>query len=129
MQEGSLKITTADVVEDRFSRLRLLAWWDQERIRRANVAVIGAGALGNEILKNLALLGFERVVIVDSDRIELSNLSRSVLYRAEDVGRTKADTAAAAFRNLYDQASVVPLTANIILDVGMGLFAWADMII
>lgn len=129
MQEGSFRITTADVVEDRFSRLRLLAWWDQERISKTNVAVIGAGALGNEILKNLALLGFERVVIVDSDRIELSNLSRSVLYRTGDVGRTKADTAAAAFRNLYDRATVVPLAANILLDVGVGLFAWADIIV
>jgi adenylyltransferase/sulfurtransferase len=129
MEHESVRIATAEVVDDRFSRFRLLQWWDQERIRKTKVVVIGAGALGNEILKNLALLGFERVVVVDCDTIEVSNLSRSVLYRADDIGRAKAETAAIAFRRLYEQASVVPLAANILFDVGLGLFDWADFII
>jgi molybdopterin/thiamine biosynthesis adenylyltransferase len=129
MEGTSLRISGTDVIEDRFSRFRLLNWWDHERIRRTNVAVVGAGALGNEILKNLALLGFERVVVVDSDRVELSNLSRSVLYRVEDIGRTKAEAAAAAFRRIYDRASVAALSANILFEVGVGLFAWADIVI
>ncbi|MBL0158630.1 MAG: ThiF family adenylyltransferase [Bryobacterales bacterium] len=129
MKQDPVRIATADVVEDRFSRFRLLQWWDQERIRATRVLVIGAGALGNEILKNLALLGFERVVVVDSDRIELSNLSRSVLYREGDIGRTKAETAAAAYHRLYDQASVVALPLNVLFDVGLGLFGWADVVI
>jgi adenylyltransferase/sulfurtransferase len=129
MPGESLRIAEAELTEDRFSRFRLLGWWDQHKIRRANVAVIGAGALGNEILKNLALLGFERVIVVDGDRIELSNLSRSVLYRAEDIGRTKVETAAAAYRRLYESATVVPIAGNILTDIGVGLFAWADIII
>ena len=43
--------------DDRYSRLQLIAWWDQQKIRGAKVLVVGAGALGNEVLKNLALLG------------------------------------------------------------------------
>ena len=77
---------TADEAEDRFARFRLIGWWDQKRLDRARVLVIGAGALGNEIVKNLALLGVGRVFIADRDRVENSNLSRSILFREDDCG-------------------------------------------
>jgi molybdopterin/thiamine biosynthesis adenylyltransferase len=115
--------------EDRYSRLRLIPWWDQERIRAARVLVVGAGALGNEILKNLALLGFPNVVVVDLDQIELSNLSRAILFRSSDVGQSKADTVARAYRELLPEATIQPLTANVMQDCGLGLFAWADLIL
>ena len=43
--------------DDRYARLRLIPWWDQQRLRDARALVVGAGALGNEVLKNLALVG------------------------------------------------------------------------
>lgn len=115
--------------EERFSRFRLIGWWDQEKLRSARVLVIGAGALGNEILKNLALLGFANIVVVDLDSIEQSNLSRSILYRASDVGRRKADVAADATRNIFPEARVHPITANVVHGLGLGLFAWADIVL
>jgi len=115
--------------EDRFSRFRLIGWWDQEKLGSARVLVIGAGALGNEILKNLALLGFANIVIVDLDSIDASNLSRSILYRAADVGRRKADVAADAVRNIFPEAQVHPITANVVHGLGLGLFAWADVVL
>src|SRR5690349_24545287 len=120
---------TAPANDDRFSRFRLIGWWDQEKLRAARVLVIGAGALGNEILKNLALLGFANIVVVDLDSIEASNLSRSILYRAADVGRRKADAAADAVLNIFPEARVHPITANVVHGLGMGLFAWADMVL
>src|SRR5258707_3325621 len=75
---------------DRYGRLRLIPWWRQERLSAARVLVVGAGALGNEVLKNLALLGVGTVYVIDLDTIETSNLSRSVLFRAEDGGQSKA---------------------------------------
>jgi adenylyltransferase/sulfurtransferase len=115
--------------DDRFSRFRLIGWWDQEKLRSARVLVIGAGALGNEILKNLALLGFANIVVVDLDSIEASNLSRSILYRDSDVGRRKADVAADAVRNIFPAAQVHPITGNIVHGLGLGLFAWADVVL
>jgi adenylyltransferase/sulfurtransferase len=115
--------------EDRFSRLRLIPWWDQQKIAAARVLVIGAGALGNEILKNLALLGFANVVVVDLDRIESSNLARSVMFRATDVGRTKVEAAASGYRDIFPDANVRPILGNVMQDSGLGLFLWADLIL
>src|ERR1700683_258601 len=104
----------SELREDRFSRLRLISWWDQEKIAACRLLVIGAGALGNEILKNAALLGFTQVVVVDMDRLEESTLSRAVLYRSEDVGRFKADTAAGAYLSLAPDAKAQPVVANVV---------------
>lgn len=119
----------SDVREDRFSRLRLISWWDQERIAGCKLLVIGAGALGNEILKNAALLGFAKVIVVDLDRIEESNLSRAVLYRSDDVGKFKADAAASGYCSLAPDARVHPIVANVLHGCGLGLFEWSDVIV
>lgn len=122
-------LPTRASVEDRYSRLRLIPWWDQARIAACRALVIGAGALGNEILKNLALLGFRHVVVVDMDRIEVSNLSRSILYRAEDVGEEKAVAAARAYCRLTEDARVQPIAAQVVHECGLGIFEWADIIL
>ena len=62
---------------DRYSGLRLIAWWDQEKLRRAKVMVVGAGAIGNEVLKNLALLGIGDISIVDFDSIDVGSVGGS----------------------------------------------------
>jgi len=56
---------------DRYSRLRLIPWWRQERLNAARVLVVGAGALGNEVLKNLALIGVGTVIVIDLDDNQL----------------------------------------------------------
>lgn len=115
--------------EDRYSRLRLLPWWDQERLRQSKVMVVGAGALGNEILKDLALLGVGGILIVDCDTVETSNLSRSVLYKPADEGRSKAHAAAEAVRVLNPDCAVFALDADVATGVGLGVFRWADVVI
>jgi adenylyltransferase/sulfurtransferase len=124
----SIKLAAGDLQEDRFSRLRLIGWWDQEKLVGTKVLVVGAGALGNEIIKNLALLGFRQVLVVDLDKIEHSNLSRSVLFRASDVGQSKARAAAVAARAIFEDIVAHHLHADIIHEVGLGVFGWADII-
>jgi adenylyltransferase/sulfurtransferase len=118
-----------DTGEGRYSRLSLIPWWDQARIARSRFLVVGAGALGNEILKNLALLGAQQIVVVDMDRVEMSNLSRSVLYREQDLGSWKAEAAARAYREIAPGAVPVPIVANLSQECGLGLFDWADIIL
>jgi adenylyltransferase/sulfurtransferase len=115
--------------DDRFHRFGLIQWWDQKKLTGARVVVVGAGALGNEIIKNLALLGIGNLLVVDLDRIENSNLSRSILYRAADNGRPKAQVAAETAREIYPAMNVGYLDANIVHDVGLGVFRWADVVI
>ena len=124
-----VRILDEDIREDRFSRLRLIPWWDQAKIARCRLLVVGAGALGNEILKNAALLGFRNVVVVDLDRIEESNISRTILYRDQDIGEYKAEVAAKAYRSLVSGAHVRSLVANVVHGCGLGLFEWSDVIL
>lgn len=115
--------------DDRYARLRLIPWWDQRRLRNARILVVGAGALGNEVLKNLALVGVGRIYVVDFDRIEIANLTRSVLFRARDQGRRKAEVAAEAIRDLNPDVKIIACDGNVMTDVGLGVFRDADVVI
>ncbi|HOJ58209.1 MAG TPA: ThiF family adenylyltransferase [Bacillota bacterium] len=124
-----LEITVADLEEDRYSRLRLIPWWDQSKLKNTKVMVVGAGALGNEVIKNLALVGVGNILIIDMDIIENSNLSRSVLFRAEDCGRLKAEVAAERAMEINPDINVTWMNADIVNDVGLGVFACMDVVI
>jgi molybdopterin/thiamine biosynthesis adenylyltransferase len=117
------------LVEGRFARFESIAWWDQKRLKNAKILVVGAGALGNEVIKNLALLGVGHLAIVDLDHIELSNLSRSVLFRANDEGKPKAVIAAAAATAICPEVTTTAIVGNLMADVGLGWFRWADAVI
>ena len=115
--------------EDRFDRFRRIEWWDQNRLAEAKILVIGAGALGNEILKNLALLGIGNVFIADIDFVESSNLSRSILFRERDIGRPKAEAATTALRDIYPDIKARAFHGDVMFDLGLGVYRWADVVI
>ncbi|MDG3006775.1 ThiF family adenylyltransferase [Paludisphaera mucosa] len=115
--------------DDRYGRLRLIPWWRQERLAAARILVVGAGALGNEVLKNLALVGVGTTYVIDLDEVEPSNLSRSVLFRSEDGGQSKARVAARRAGELNPEIALVPIHGDVITDVGLGLFAHVDLVI
>jgi adenylyltransferase/sulfurtransferase len=114
---------------DRYGRLRLIPWWRQERLAEARVLVVGAGALGNEVLKNLALIGVGTAIVIDLDAVEPSNLSRSVLFRLQDGGRSKAEVAAERAGEINPEVTFHPIRGDVITDLGLGLFADVDVVI
>src|ERR1044072_3828118 len=115
--------------EGRYSRQRLISWWEQDRLAAARVLVIGAGALGNEILKLLALSGVGHIMIYDMDRIEVSNLSRTVLFKETDAGAFKAEVAAQRVVELNPQSGAIGASHNLIHAPALGVFVWADVVI
>jgi adenylyltransferase/sulfurtransferase len=116
-------------VEDRYTRLRQLGW-DMDYLRNAYALVVGAGALGNEVLKNLALLGWGHVIVVDMDAIEASNLARAVLFRLEDVGPEsyKAAVAAQRVREINPELDVLPVVGTVQESLGLGVFRRMDVV-
>lgn len=115
--------------DDRYGRLRLIAWWDQAKLAAARVLVVGAGALGNEVLKNLALVGVGHIMVIDLDRIEDSNLARSVLFRRSDRGKPKAVAAAEAIREMNPDVKIQPVHGNVMTDLGLGVFRDVDVVV
>ncbi len=127
--EERIELAGSDFEEDRYSRLRLIPWWDQDRLKNATIMVVGAGAIGNELIKDLTLLGIGRILIYDMDSIEHTNLTRSVLYRAKDVGRYKAEVAAERAAEMNPDVKTKAFIANIIDDVGLGVFRRMDVVL
>lgn len=94
---------------DRYSRQRVLpevGAAGQARLAAATVLVVGAGGLGCPVLQYLCAAGAGRLLIVDPDRVDESNLHRQPLFRMSDLGQPKARAAAAALRSLNPQVRV-----------------------
>lgn len=85
---------------DRYHRHSLIDWFSQDDVNASSFAVIGCGAVGNEVAKNLALLGVGKIDLFDFDTIEIHNLTRSVLFRENDVGSNKAEVAGKRIKEL-----------------------------
>lgn len=120
--------TKAKDWEENYKRL---SWWDSESVHKAKVMVVGAGALGNEVLKNLALLNIGHLCIIDFDKIEYSNLSRSVLFREKDCDQNsyKSKVAAERILEINPKLHLHTIEGDFQFDVGHGLISAMDVII
>ncbi len=114
-----------------FDRQERIGWWSQEKLKKAKVMVVGAGAIGNETLKNLALLGIGNIFIVDFDTISTSNLSRTVLFRKDDVGKKKAEVAAAKIKELalLDDVNIEWFHGDLVWELGTGIYKEMDIVL
>lgn len=108
-----------------------LSWFKRDRVSEARVMVVGCGALGNEVLKDLALFGIQHLVVVDFDRVEASNLTRSVLFTADDAlqGRLKVDAVAERLKAMNGDIEVETICGDIAYDVGLGIVRSMDVVI
>src|SRR5258708_31728988 len=81
----------------------------QERLRAARALIVGAGGLGSPAALYLTAAGIGRLTIADSDKVDLTNLQRQILYRTESVGAVKVEAAKAALNAVNPDVEIVAL--------------------
>jgi molybdopterin/thiamine biosynthesis adenylyltransferase len=93
---------------DKFERSKRISWLSFDSIEESKILVVGAGALGNEVSKNLMLSGFGNITIVDMDKIEHSNLNRCIFFSDSDarLKRNKAEVVAEKLRTFNENLKV-----------------------
>jgi molybdopterin/thiamine biosynthesis adenylyltransferase len=97
-----------DLADDaRYERqTRLFGAEGQKRLKRATALVVGAGGLGSSVSTYLAVAGLGRIIVVDGDVVEESNLNRQILHWTKDIGRPKAVSAAETIKGLNPEIEV-----------------------
>lgn len=103
----------------------------QNQVSAAHVMVVGCGALGNEVLKNLVLMGVSHITVVDFDVVEMGNLTRSVLFSKSDAEkkRLKVEVVAERLKQMNPAVEVNAVCGDITYDVGLGLVRRMDVVI
>ena len=101
--------------QDVLDRSRRIGWLDLDAVSKARVLMVGAGAIGNEVAKDLVLSGFKRVTIVDMDHVVGSNLSRCLFFSKQDARekRKKAEVVAKGLTNLAEDVEAVAITSRV----------------
>lgn len=111
---GGADLTSEEI--QRYSRqlmLEEIGFEGMEKLRSANICVVGAGGIGNPVITQLVAMGVGRLQIVDRDVIEITNLHRQHLYTDDDIGRVKVEAAADRLRRLNPSVKVEPVPTSV----------------
>ncbi|MFX0049790.1 MAG: ThiF family adenylyltransferase [Candidatus Hodarchaeota archaeon] len=100
-------------MSDRYDRQLLLDNWDQTKLERSTVTVVGLGALGTVVAASLAMAGVGNLILIDFDTIETSNLNRQLFFRPTDVGASKVTVAAQVLQNINPNINIETLDTPI----------------
>ncbi|MEG3149810.1 molybdopterin-synthase adenylyltransferase MoeB [Sphingomonas sp. ZT3P38] len=122
----------SDAELERYARhivLKEVGGAGQAKLKRATVAVIGAGGIGSPAIQYLAAAGIGRLIVIDDDRVELSNLQRQTLFGGADIGAAKVDAAAAAVARLNSGVRIEARRARIDADNARDLIDGADVVL
>ncbi len=114
--------------EDRYSRQELIPGWDQERLLKSSVVVVGVGAIGSYVSTILASSGVGSLHLIDFDTIELSNLNRQLLFREDDIGKPKVNVAAEKLKQLNPDVKIFAYNKKM-ENVSVSIYQNADVII
>ncbi|MHA1292587.1 MAG: ThiF family adenylyltransferase [Promethearchaeota archaeon] len=115
--------------DDIYDRQKRILGWDQHKIKNATIMVIGVGATGNELVKNLVLTGIGKIILIDYDIIEKSNLNRCVLFNLESAieKKYKVDVVKNACKTLNPEVEIIAIKEDL-NDIDKSLFKKSDVI-
>jgi molybdopterin/thiamine biosynthesis adenylyltransferase len=116
----------------RYSRQIMLPEMDvagQEALRSATALVVGLGGLGSPVSMYLAAAGIGKLILVDHDQVDLSNLQRQIVHGTSDVGADKVASAKAALSQLNPLCQVQAESVKLVAENGSDLVARADIIL
>ncbi|MGL6291016.1 MAG: molybdopterin-synthase adenylyltransferase MoeB [Silanimonas sp.] len=124
-------VLDADALEryDRHVRLAAVGAKGQQRLLASRVVIVGAGGLGSPAAFYLAAAGVGRLVLVDDDRVERSNLQRQILHVDAAVGTSKVASARERLRALNPRIAVDAIDARVTPDTVESLLRGADVVI
>ena len=129
---GADQTSLSDAELERYARhivLKEVGGAGQAKLKRATVAVIGAGGIGSPAIQYLAAAGIGRLIVIDDDRVELSNLQRQTLFGGADIGAAKVDAAGAAVARLNPGVRIEARRARIDADNARELIDGADVVL
>ncbi len=114
--------------EERYSRQMLIPGWDQDKLNKGTIVLVGVGAIGSYVATILASSGIGKLIIIDFDTIEVSNLNRQLLFRDKDLGKSKAEIAAERLRDLNPKCDIDFIHKKM-EEVSISVYEEADVII
>ena len=125
-----MSLTDAEL--DRYARhivLREVGGAGQARLKAATVAIVGAGGIGSPVIQYLAAAGVGRLVLIDDDTVDLSNLQRQTLFGDGDLGAAKVAAAALAVARINPHVATDIRAERLTPANAAELLAGADVVI
>ncbi|UCE19508.1 MAG: HesA/MoeB/ThiF family protein [Gemmatimonadota bacterium] len=122
-----MSLSTSEI--ERYQRQLTVDGWNQERLKSARALVVGVGGLGGVSATYLAAAGVGYLRICDSDRVELSNLNRQILFTTEDIGKPKAALVAQRLSAQNPEIKIEPLSDKLTETNASELASGCDLII
>jgi adenylyltransferase/sulfurtransferase len=101
----------------------------QKKLLNATIAIVGMGGLGCPAAQSLITAGIGKLILIDGDIVELSNLHRQPLYGADDLNRLKVEVAKERLEQLNNKAVIVPIDKYFNEENGMSFIQDANVII
>lgn len=129
-KQNSVLVKLSSEEKERYQR-QLLLWSieDQLKLKESTVLVVGVGGLGSSITIYLTAVGIGKLILVDGEVVELSNLNRQVLYSVDDIGKPKVYVAAEKLRKLNPHVKIEPVKTRLTEELAEELVPKADVVV